>query len=287
MPEEWRLLRTRPLSGALNMALDDVLLGAVATGRSMPVLRLYRWSPPTVSIGYAQSLAEVNQEACQDFGYEIVRRPTGGRAVLHEHECTYAVIACTGTLFAGTILDCYRVIAGALRKTVASLGMAVELSMDRRRGTQPAICFTAPAHGELLYRGCKMVGSSQKRHGRAFLQHGSIPIDLDLQRLWRVIGGESAFSGGDELSRTIGWLNRFLPSPVSIEMVEDALIAVFANELQLHFRPEEPTADEWKAARRLAEEKYANDYWTQCGGRNNRNYTHSSPSLLDDPLSAD
>jgi lipoate-protein ligase A len=68
--------------------------------------------------------------------------------------------------------------------------------------------------------------------------------------------------------RTIGWLNRFLPSPVSIEAVEDALIAVFAAELKLHFLPEEPTTDEWRAARQLAKEKYANDNWTQSSGRN-------------------
>src|SRR5512137_1406754 len=90
----WRLIRSGALPGAMNMALDDALLHAVADGASPPILRLYRWRPATLTVGYAQSLdAGVDLEACRAAGVEVIRRPTGGRAVLHDREVTYAVIA--------------------------------------------------------------------------------------------------------------------------------------------------------------------------------------------------
>lgn len=269
MQTSWRLIRSGPLSGALNMALDEALLEAVAGGRSRPLLRLYRWSPPAVTLGYAQPATEVNAAACRELGFDLVRRPTGGRAVLHDREATYAVIApARFPAFAGPLLETYGVIARALRRAVADLGIPAEPVPGRRRavpGEGGAICFTAPSSRELVFRGCKIAGSAQKRIGGAFLQHGSIPVEMDLDQLCRLIDpGRKGGRAGDpaKLAQSVGWLNRWLDRPIAVEMVEAALVAAFERELALHFLPEEPTSLEWDRARQLVAEKYGKTDWT-------------------------
>jgi lipoate-protein ligase A len=275
MPEEWRLIRTGPLSGAMNMALDEILFDAVAGGRSRPVLRLYRWSPPTLSLSYAQSLAEVNLDACRRFGLDVVRRATGGRAVLHDQECTYAIIARSGALIPATITASCRMFGGVLQKTMVRLGLAADLAGRRRSGSQPGICFTAPGQDELVYLGRKLTGSSQKRRGGSVLQHGSIPVELDLEKLWQILdpSGSAPAAGAAQLAERVGWLNRFLVAPVTIDAVEEALVGVFTQELAVHFLPEKLTGEEWEAATRLADKKYANKEWTRYGGKAHPNGT--------------
>ena len=267
MAEKWRLIRSGPLPGALNMALDEALLQAVAGGRSRPVLRLYRWQPSALTLGYSQPAAAVEWQACRRLGVEVVRRPTGGRAVLHDRECTYAVIApAAGAPFPGGIAASYREIAGALRLALAALGLPAELAPGRRRGGQPGICFVAPATSELVYRGCKVTGSAQKRQGQAFLQHGSIPVDLDLERLWQLLdpGGRTPpREGAAQLALSVGWLNRWLQPAVTISQVEEALPVAFAESFGVQFEEDAVSADEWAAAQALAEEKYGNEQWTK------------------------
>ena len=128
MHQDWRLIRSPALPGAMNMAFDEALLESVAAGRSGPVLRLYRWDPPAVSLGYGQSLQRVNLPACRELGLDVVRRLTGGRAVLHHREVTYAVIAPERTaFFPGGVLDNYRVIAGVLLQALQTLGLTAEI----------------------------------------------------------------------------------------------------------------------------------------------------------------
>ncbi|RME32846.1 MAG: lipoate--protein ligase family protein, partial [Deltaproteobacteria bacterium] len=193
----WRLIRTGFCSGAWNMALDQALLEAVAEGASGPILRLYRWRPATVTLGYAQrGQGVVNLEACQRRGFDVVRRCTGGRAVLHDREVTYAVIAPTGDgLFPHSVLASYRLIAEALADVYRGLGLEVILADQRHPGVHDdaagrSACFTAPGQYELLYRGCKLAGCAQKRIPGAFLQHGSLPVDLDLEALYDALDTE-------------------------------------------------------------------------------------------------
>jgi lipoyl(octanoyl) transferase len=251
-PETWRLIRTEPLPGAINMAIDEALLQSVAKRNSAPVLRLYRWSPPTLTLGYGQKTqGSVDFQACRELGIEVVRRSTGGRAVLHENEVTYAVASpdCTKT-FPGGILENYRVIAGVLQEMLQSFGIEVHLASGReRRGEgETSVCFCVPSVHELVYRGCKMTGSAQRRCAGAFLQHGSIPVDLDLERLCRALGesGASPQRRQEALLNKVGWLNRFLPVPVTPDQVEERLIATFARRLEITFEPSELTEAEWE-----------------------------------------
>ena len=264
---EWRLIRSGHMSGAMNMALDEALLQSVTEGISPPILRLYRWKPATVTLGYAQSATEdVNLAACRDARLDVVRRMTGGRAVLHDKEVTYAVIAPVHQgHFEGSVLDCYKVIAEALQQTLISLGLTAQLVPGRRQGSarQPdrAVCFTAPSQYELLIDGCKVAGSAQKRQGKGFLQHGSLPIEIDLPLLGQVLpDGQGALP--EKRFRKVGWLNRWSARPLDIDQVEDRLIDAFQKHLNIQWLVSKPDAAETELAEQLYAERYANPDWT-------------------------
>ncbi len=266
----WRMLKTEPLPGALNMALDEVLLHSVQAGTSPPVVRLYRWQPQTVSLGYGQRGAgQVNREYCRAAGIDIVRRLTGGRAVLHDQEVTYAVISRQEGLFSADILNNYRTIAEVLVHCLKAFGLKAEI-VGRHAGlaspgtVEQSACFTAPAQFEIVCDGKKTCGSSQKRAQDSFLQHGSIPVDMDLQKLFRALNTErnaSSAQGAARLGAKIGWVNRFCQPPCTIDEVEMQLMDSFASLWPVRFRAESPTASELHQATRLAQHKYGHMDW--------------------------
>ncbi len=248
------------------MALDEALLHSVASGDSLPVLRFYRWQPATVTIGYAQSaVTDVNLDVCRQAGLDVVRRSTGGRAVLHDQEVTYAVIAPLNTdLFGNSVLDCYRVISEILQKTLLQLGLPAQLVPGKPRGgihnAMKAVCFSAPSQYELVVDGRKVAGSAQKRHGQAFLQHGSIPVEMDLELLSQTLKTDAKNSSTD-LSDSIGWLNQWSEQPIVISEVEKLLTDAFSTHLQINWLTSEPTAMEIRAAERMSAEKFGHPDW--------------------------
>ncbi len=256
------------------MALDEALLNSVAAGCSHPVLRLYRWDPAAVSLGYFQRGSRVvNLPYCRAEGIDVVRRMTGGRAVLHASEVTYSVIAgVRGSGFSERVLDNYRSISLALQLTLETLGLDATLVSGRSGGpgseTTHSACFTAPSSYELLCEDCKIAGSSQKRQGEVFLQHGSLPVDLDPERLFRALdtlGRISSEEGGRALAQKVGWINRWLDHPVTVEQVEDCLIASFASVFSAELVEQAPTAAEWRDAEELVRQRYGNPAWNLRG----------------------
>ncbi len=183
MKESWRCLDTGAQTGALNMALDESLVARVEGGGTS-VLRFYGWNPPAISLGYAQSAdGELDVDACRAAGVDIVRRPTGGRAVLHWQELTYsAIFAAPSEPFGARIEQTYSVIGECLVAGLRRFGADVELerahvrSPRPRRGTAALPCFSSIARSEVKWRGRKLVGSAQRRFAGAILQHGSIVI---------------------------------------------------------------------------------------------------------------
>ncbi|NJO83626.1 MAG: lipoate--protein ligase family protein, partial [Blastochloris sp.] len=137
MSEHWRLLIDPPYGGAMNMARDEALLIGCATGASPPTLRLYRWQPVTLSLGRFQRSGAVSRAACVEQGVHVVRRPSGGRALLHDDELTYAVaVRDTHPLFLGSdVSEAYQRISGALLEGILRLGVAAELAPCTRRST--------------------------------------------------------------------------------------------------------------------------------------------------------
>lgn len=263
----WRLIRSGSQSGAMNMAIDDALLQAVAAGDSPPVLRLYRWQPATLTLGYAQPAGlGVDLAACRACGIDVVRRPTGGRAVLHDREATYAVIAPATSPFGPSVNECYRVVAGALRAALRSCGLPAELVPGRPRGAQgQAVCFTAAAQHELVIDGCKVAGCAQKRRGTTFLQHGSIPVDLDLDLMRRVLPAGPEATGDRDLRQSVGWLNRYAARTLTVDEVENALVESFADVLGIRLVASGLTPAESAAASRLCARFYADPGWTLTG----------------------
>ena len=175
----WLLLHTPPLLGADNMAVDEALMErARLTGDA--VFRVYTWAQPTLSFGRNQTATGVyDATRARDQGIAVVRRPTGGRALLHHHEVTYSVTAPLANTL--SLRESYGRINRLLVDGLQRLGVAVEIAAPRERAVAPtaAPCFERPAAGELVVDGKKLAGSAQWRDGEVMLQHGSILIDDD------------------------------------------------------------------------------------------------------------
>lgn len=175
---DWLLLRDGAASGAWNMALDAALLEAAADG--LACLRLYAWDPPTLSFGRNEpATTRYDRAAIERRGIAVTRRPTGGRAVWHHHEVTYAVAAPEAEF--GCLRDAYHEIHDMLAQALLRLGAAVALAGDRPvLGVGAGACFASSAGGEVTaLAGGKVVGSAQVRQNGALLQHGSILLSSD------------------------------------------------------------------------------------------------------------
>jgi len=168
----WRLLDSGPNFGAYNMAVDEELLARAQAGETTPTLRLYTWNPPAVSIGRFQKIGTaVDVEACRRRGIDIVRRITGGRAVLHHQELTYSIIARTDDpLFPTNVHGTYKIIAAGLLQGLRDLGIPAEMvsrssrhAVLVKKDSKDPACFSSPSWYEILVRNRKIIGSAQRR----------------------------------------------------------------------------------------------------------------------------
>ena len=176
---KWRILTQGKLSPAENMATDDAIFELIQEGKSQPLIRFYDWNPPTLSLGYHQNAGkEVDFKLLEKYQYGFVRRPTGGRLVLHKDEITYAVISPNDEHLAGNVLKSYGNISLALAEGLRLLGIEVEFeqkelsTFSQREAVNP--CFNSSSKYELVVQGKKIVGSAQVRKNNVLLQHGSI-----------------------------------------------------------------------------------------------------------------
>lgn len=255
------MLVTEPTDGATNMAVDEVLWRGRRAGTSPPTLRFFAWAPPTVSLGYGQSLEhEVDQAVCRALGVALVRRPTGGSAIYHdgpERELTYSVAATNDDLGVGVdLLASYRWIARALARGLRDLGAPVEV-VERRReyGPVPAFCFARTGTYELELDGRKIVGSAQRRHGKSFLQHGSILLGIDAPRVAAI------FPATPDPAASVATLEEALGRRPDWDACITAIVAAFEAEHGLALRPGGLTEEEGAQVETLAREKYATEAW--------------------------
>jgi lipoate-protein ligase A len=222
---DWHLiLEPAGRSGADNMALDETLLHE-ADRSGVAVLRLYRWAPPCLSFGRNEpALARYNRVAIERLGVDVVRRPTGGRAVWHEHEVTYAVAAPTAAC--GSLRQSYCTIHDRLARALGQLGIHATLAPSRtgRADLGPGACFAAPVGGEVVVDGRKVIGSAQVRHGTAFLQHGSILLDGS-QRMIDAVSRRPSTNG------CATTLSAILDRPVGFDEVATAIAAAWEGPL--------------------------------------------------------
>jgi lipoate-protein ligase A len=259
----WRLLAHGAATGAWNMAVDEALLDSVASGDCPPTLRFYRWFPPCLSLGYFQPLEVVDLSACRALGVDIVRRPTGGRAILHDRELTYSIALPVAVLGedAGILPSYYR-ISRALQAGLQALG--VETSMApvaaaRASEEHGPICFDRPSAHEILLQGRKLVGSAQVRRAAAILQHGSILIEPRIERLVACL--RPAATVADDIEATVIGL-----SAVGIDRADDLVAAIVRGverEFGVQVTPASLGPAERMRAHELALSRYGSQDWTE------------------------
>lgn len=274
LPATWRLLITPPADGATNMSIDEALLHALADGVGRTTLRFYQWAPPCLSLGYNQHYTEVDEAACTRLGYTWVRRPTGGRAILHTDELTYSVIAPAGEpRVEGGILESYRRLSTGLLAGLRALGADVFQAQTEKvlNSQKSGVCFDTPSNYEITVRGKKLIGSAQVRRRGMVLQHGTLPLTGDLGRIFACLRVAEPGSDGKNVSDDMeDWLlaractlEQALGREVSFDEAADALAPGFASALNLRLEPGDLTQDERTLVERLRREQYASDDWNR------------------------
>jgi lipoyl(octanoyl) transferase len=270
-PAVWRLVRSAPGCGAWNMAVDEAILEAVGRGEVPATLRLYAWNPACLSIGYAQHFQDADLAALEEFDWELVRRPTGGRAILHTDELTYAVIGSNREpVLAGSVLESYRRLSLALLGALDHLGLGATADdtytlSDTLSAGRP-VCFEAPSNYEITVGGKKLIGSAQARRKDGVLQHGSLPLRGDLTRITRALSFESEKDRAEaakSLLEHASTLEICLGKAVTWEEATQAFEAGFCKALNLSFMPSDLTAQELERAQQLVVEKYAHRHWLE------------------------
>jgi lipoyl(octanoyl) transferase len=264
----WRLITTPPARGAWNMAVDEAILEHVERGDSLPTLRLYAWDPPCLSLGRAQPFLDADLTRLEAHGWEVVRRVTGGRAILHTDELTYSV---TGRVdepnLAGSLLGSYNRLAGALLAAVQDLGLLVEMKEGKAdNGTQNPVCFEVPSTYEITVNGKKLIGSAQARRKEGVLQHGSLPLTGDLTRICQALvypDEPARHSAMDRLLARATTVKSVLGWEVSWESAAQAFVRAFEARLGLHLKAAELSESEIARAEQLLREKYAHPSWTE------------------------
>lgn len=248
-------------TGPTNMAVDEAL--AALCGEA-PTLRFYTWEAPTLSIGYAQRTDELDLAACRRSAVPIVRRPTGGRAVLHQHDLTYSVILPLRPPWTTcSVAESCRRINVCLLRGLQMLGAEVGLARHPRQadGALTPFCLPAASRHEVLVGGKKVIGSAQRRCATALLQQGSILLDFDpagilaLLRPAERAAAAAALGMVGSLREALGWL----PDRVDVEA---AIRKGFVREMGVEFLEGRLRPEEFRLAVELATSRYASEDWT-------------------------
>lgn len=261
----WRRIVHDARDGAWNMAVDEAILAAVARGDSPPTLRFYRWEPPCLSLGRGQPDSDVDAAASAAAGITCVRRPTGGRAILHRDELTYSIaLPLDDPRAAGGILESYRRISEGLAEGLRMLGVPVERAEPRKTVPDPTpACFETLAGYEITVGGRKLLGSAQFRTGKALLQHGSLPLYGDVAAIADFLALPDADRAvlRRRLRATAITLQEALARPVSFGEAAEALSRGVARALNVRLVEGALSPQEVEQAQRLQCEKYADIRW--------------------------
>lgn len=270
---EWRILNSGKKSPAENMAIDEAILEAVISGKALPTIRFYDWEPSTASCGYNQSVAEeIDFQELQKFGFGFVRRPTGGRLVLHDREITYSIIAPIEGKFAGNVTQAYSVISLALAEGLRAMGVEVELEkgnlgvQHQRQTANP--CFSSSSKYELKCQNKKIVGSAQVRRNDVLLQHGSILLNNDQSQVAYLLPNLDQ-NKKDKLAKFLKrktiTINSALKNPIDYKQALACLELGFRKSWSDDFFSihNDLSQYEIEIASRLSHTKYLTDEWNK------------------------
>lgn len=271
--EQWRYILTEAMSPAMNMAVDEAILVKVSEGAVPPTVRFYTWDPATLSIGYFQkSEKEIDLDAVKQHGLGFVRRPTGGRAVLHDKELTYSVIVSEDhPRMPSTVTEAYKVISLGLLHGFQKLGLQAEMvslasEEEKEKYSSPgsSACFDSPSWYELVVEGKKVAGSAQTRQKGVILQHGSILLDMDVEMLFSLLNFPSErvkMRMMESFRQKAVTINEVSGRAVSLAEAIEAFYHGFASGLGVELVPQELTSEELALAEELAATRYATHEW--------------------------
>ena len=261
--DSWRLLVDAAAGGAWNMAVDEVLLDGVAAGTTPPTLRFYQWMPPCLSLGYFQPFDVVDVDGCRALGIEVVRRPTGGRAILHDRELTYSVALPASLLgHDGGVLPSYYRLSLALQDGLSGLGVPATLAPESvgSSGQHGPVCFDRPSAHEILLNGRKLVGSAQMRRGGGLLQHGSILIEPRIDKLTACLRLPDGTNSRSIDTGVAGLAELWVTAATQIAAT---IAAAFARSFGVNLVEATLGPAEKVAAKALARSKYQSAGWTE------------------------
>lgn len=253
------------------MAVDDAILELARKGAAPPTLRLYDWAPGTLTLGLGQPLADVDTARLAAHGWGMVRRPTGGRAILHIDELTYSVIGANDEpRLAGGVLESYRRISGALMRSLAVMGLAVQQQpqhlLPAGSGDAGPVCFEVPSDYEITLGGKKLIGSAQARRKGGVLQHGSLPLYGDIARITEALVYASEAEREESAARVrqrAATAEEGLGRVPSYAEAAAAFMQGFAEELNIELVEGELSAEEEAAAAEWEAQRYASAAWME------------------------
>lgn len=251
----WRLINSGPADAAFNMALDESIAQSVRSSTQPPTLRIYGWIRQSVSIGAFQKISDISIEYCRAKKIPIVRRPTGGRAILHGDELTYSFSALTEGPFSQNLLSTYKIIGKAFFLAFQYCGLNVQMRSTRNSGenlTKNPACFSASSLGEICIDQIKIIGSAQKRWPGAFLQQGSMPLSIDQD-----IAG-NVFACGSDCCSALHGLKEWLPN-LDKDTLTENILRGFREVFKADLMPDHPSDLELETADHLARSKYLSD----------------------------
>jgi len=259
-----------------NMAIDEALFRSHQQGGKFPVLRLYGWKRPAVSLGYFQDVEEeIDCAYCRGRGIDVVRRPTGGKAVLHGDDLTYSLVARENTPpFSSDVVETYRIISGCIIRGLAKSGIEVQMVEEGRgtTGSAGSFCFATSYKNELLAGGRKICGSAQVRARGVFLQHGSVLIDLDPLAVCAAIGKTDNGGKTQEIEAAVTSVREVIGGDIGIDDLCRGIAAGFEEVLHIRLVDEGLSPEEEALKGRLLEEKYVRDEWNRKGRGSGRGY---------------
>ena len=277
---EWRLIKDGYHTGFMNMAIDEAIMIAHREGLVPPTIRFYQWSPPAVSLGYFQDLKkEIDVDVCKNLGIDIVRRPTGGKAVLHDKELTYSfIIRENHPLVNNSILETYKKISGGMIRGLSYLGITAEIvplreklkseslpkgeKSETHHSDFKSICFSVPSQYEVQVEGKKIVGSAQVRKREIVLQHGSLLIELEKDKLFSVFNFPSAQIRERFKTRfNATSLEEILKRKINFSELSEILPRGFEEEFGVRLVEGKLTEQEEKISKDLLENKYSTYEW--------------------------
>jgi len=250
MKEQWRLLKTQNNSAFTNMAIDRAVLVACSKAKVPPTVRFYTWKPPAISIGYFQSLKEeVDIEACKDLGVEFVRRITGGGAVFHDKELTYSiVIPESNPKVPKNILESYRRICGAVIKGLKQLWIESKY---------------APIN-DIIVNNKKISGNAQTRKLKTVLQHGTILMDVDVDKMFKLLKIPDEKIKDKliaDVKQRVTSIKNVSGNVVSFSEVADAMQTGFEQEFGIELISGILTKDEINLSKKFERECFSTNEW--------------------------